>query len=100
MKPENMKAAASLLTAVLVPIALALAGHFVSLAIKKAESRVAFVEAAVEALSVKDQDPRVRQWAIDVLETYSGIPIPTHSHSIDNPVLFHRLPDSHADGHS
>jgi hypothetical protein len=65
------------IAALAVPVALGLLGNAFNAATKEKEVRIKTVEIAIDVLA-KDPDkstPFLRDWAIDVVDSYSGIPL-------------------------
>lgn len=81
------------ISAVLIPIAIALAGHFASLALREKESQLRMIELAVDILKappIPDQsESGIRNWAADILQRHSGVTLTTDARS---EVLERRLP--------
>lgn len=65
------------LSALLVPLTIALVGHWYTAAISEREVQAKFVELGVSILQAPPTDgtKNLRTWAIDVLNKYSGVPI-------------------------
>jgi hypothetical protein len=76
-KWEMLKAVAALLGAVLIPVVIAYVGNAHNAAIKEQELRAHYVEIAVSILmeEATEETGSVRQWAIDVINSYSEIPM-------------------------
>lgn len=66
-----------ILSAVLVPAAIALVGHWYTSAIAEREIHARFVELGVSILQQPPSEGsrNLRQWATEVLNRYSGVPI-------------------------
>ena len=66
-----------ILSAVLVPAAIALVGHWYTSAISEREVQAKFVELGVSILqaSPTNATKNLRTWATEVLNRYSGVPI-------------------------
>lgn len=79
-KLEQLKIVAQILATVAVPLVIALVGHWFSSAIKQKELGLQYTKLAVQVLSSEPtrtaEDRAFRQWAIDVLEEYSGVTFP------------------------
>jgi hypothetical protein len=61
----------------LIPVVIALVGHWYSQALKEREVQARFVELGVSILQTppSEESKNLRQWAIKVLDKYSGIPM-------------------------
>jgi len=66
-----------MLSAVLVPAAIALVGHWYTSAIAEREVQAKFVELGVSILQAPPakETENLRTWAIEVLNRYSGVPL-------------------------
>ena len=77
---DHAKVIAQWIAAIAIPIVLALASHWVTLSIKTNEAGTKMVELAVEILGNEPkntvEDKSIRQWALNVIEEYSGVEIP------------------------
>ena len=75
---DRLKTIATIVTAILVPIAVAFVGGYYSGLTKDREIQGKFVELAVSILKEppEKQSLALRSWAIDVLNDYSGVKIP------------------------
>lgn len=76
----RLTALSAMVAAVLVPIAIALAGHLYSRALKEREIQGQFVGLAISILRDSphgDTTRAVRAWAVEILNRYSGVPIST-----------------------
>lgn len=62
-----------------VPVLIAFYGHSINLTLKKKEIEVKYIEIAVSVLRERpsDETAGLRNWAVDVLSSYSPIPIST-----------------------
>lgn len=80
-KLEQVKIVAQTLATVAVPLVIALVGHWFSSAMKQKELGFQYTTLAVQVLSSDPtgaaEDRAIRQWAIDVLEEYSGGAFPS-----------------------
>ncbi len=75
----RLSALAGIVAAVLVPLAIALFGHFYGAALKERELQGQFVALAVAILREPPQSDTTRAlrgWAIDVVNRYSGVTLP------------------------
>ncbi|MBN1347810.1 hypothetical protein JXJ21_00215 [candidate division KSB1 bacterium] len=74
---EKLKSVSALLASVLVPIVLGLVGHWYSGALKQVDANLRYSELAIDILkrSPTETDAAIREWAIDVIDSYSGIPL-------------------------
>ena len=59
------------------PLVIALVGNWYTAAIKEAENRVKYTELAISILkdSPEEDKNEVREWAVDVINQYSGVPM-------------------------
>lgn len=77
---EKRKIIANWVAAIAIPLALGIGGYLVNIALKERESETKFIELAISVLSSEpkpfDDYRALRKWAVDVLETYSDVPIP------------------------
>lgn len=76
---ERARVLSGLLASVLVPVAIALAGHWFGAALKEREVQMRFVELAVGILGEKPQpaSAEVRSWAVDIIDKFSPVPLST-----------------------
>lgn len=74
---DKLKILSGTIAAVLVPVAVVWVGQIYTQAVKERELQGKFVELAVGILQEKpnEQQPNLRSWAADVLDTYSGVPM-------------------------
>ena len=72
---DKLAVVSALVASVLVPVAIALVGHFYTSAIKQAENNVKYTELAISILKENptDENDEVREWAVDVINEYSGV---------------------------
>jgi len=75
---ESLSKLSAALAAVVVPIAIALVGHWYTESLEARQREERFVQLAVEILR---EDPskhteNLRSWAVDVIDEYSGVPMP------------------------
>ncbi len=65
------------ISALLVPVVLAIVGHWYTSAISEREVQAKFVELGVSILQTPPRDDSVnlRSWAVEVLNKYSGVPL-------------------------
>jgi len=75
---EKFKVVSGFLASILVPLAVGLAGHWVSAALTEKEVKMRYVELAIGILKEKPDEAAagLREWAVKVLESYSPVPIP------------------------
>ena len=81
MSLEKARIIAQIVATVALPVVIALVGHWFSSAMKQKELGLQYTKLVVQILS---SDPSgaaegraFRQWAIDVLEEYSGVAFPS-----------------------
>lgn len=62
---------------ILIPLAIAIVGYWVSSAIKESENRVKYIELAIGILEKppSTDNENIRLWAIEVMDKYSEVPI-------------------------
>jgi hypothetical protein len=72
-----LKGIAALLGAVAIPVVIAYVGNAHNAALKEQELRAQYVEIAVSILTdaATEESGSVREWAIDVINSYSDIPM-------------------------
>jgi hypothetical protein len=83
---DILKTIAVAVGAVAIPVVLAMLGNQVSVSMKDRDVRLRTVELAIGILR---EDPKttnretkaLRQWAMDVIDSYSGIPLPPEARS-------------------
>lgn len=65
----------SILSSILIPIVIALAGYFINDTIKDREIRLKYIEIAINILSEKPSQDSIglRLWAIDIVAKYSEL---------------------------
>lgn len=77
---DHAKVIAQWIAAIAIPIVLALGSHWVTLSIKTSETSTKMVELAVKILGSDpkqtQEDKKIRQWSLNVIEEYSGVKIP------------------------
>ena len=73
---ERAKSAATILSAIAIPVVVAIVGNSFSSAMKEREVQGKFVELAVQILREEPtkQDAGLRSWATTILNDYSGVP--------------------------
>jgi hypothetical protein len=74
---ERAKALSAIAASVLIPLAIALSGHWFSAALKERETQLKYVELAVGILREKP-DPtagQVRSWAVQVVDKFAPVPL-------------------------
>lgn len=71
MKPRDW------LTIVVIPLAVALGGWWISTAIQESQNRVKYIELAINVLQTppSSDTPNLRVWAIEVMDNYSEVPL-------------------------
>lgn len=76
MELEKLKTASAIVTAVVVPVALAYVGNSYSSALKEREMQARFVELAIDVLRKPPEKgaEALRSWSVDVIDKYSGVP--------------------------
>lgn len=74
---DKITAASALIASVFIPIVLAVIGNSYSSAIKQSENSVKYTELAISILKEKpiDETQHIRDWAIEVVNQYSGVPM-------------------------
>jgi hypothetical protein len=76
---QQSKAAVSWISAIAVPIVLAVTGYMVNLTLQTREAQGKMVELAISILRseprMTEEDRQIRAWAVDVIEKYSGVSI-------------------------
>lgn len=74
---QKVSVLAGVVAAVLIPVVLALVGSWTSTALKDQEIRGQFVQLAVSILQQPPtpENRSVREWAIDVINRYSDVPL-------------------------
>lgn len=72
-----VNAISALVAALAIPIVLAVLGHSYSTALKEREIQSHFVELALAVLKEppRPENQAVREWALDVVDRYSGVPL-------------------------
>lgn len=75
---DKLKILSGAIAAVLVPVAVVWVGHIYTKAVKEREQQGKFVELAVGILQQEPtgEQTNLRDWAVDVLDEYSGVPMP------------------------
>ena len=95
---ERAKSAATILSAIAIPVVVAIVGNSFSSAMKEREVQGKFVELAVQILREEPtkQDAGLRSWATTILNDYSGVPF---SADTRNALIQHTpLPTSRYEG--
>jgi predicted chitinase len=95
---ERAKSAATILSAIAIPVVVAIVGNSFSSAMKEREVQGKFVELAVQILRKEPtkQDAGLRSWATTILNDYSGVPF---SADTRNALIQHTpLPTSRYEG--
>jgi hypothetical protein len=74
---DKFKIIINVFALIAVPVLIGLYGHFINSTLKKKEIEVKYIEIAVSILREKpnDETAGLRNWAVDVLRSYSPIPI-------------------------
>jgi len=74
---EKLRVVSGVVAAVLVPIAIALAGQFFSTALRERETQLKYVELAVGVLREKPspETTEIRSWAIDLVNKFAPVPL-------------------------
>ena len=72
---EKLRVSATVISAVLIPVVVAIIGYYVNTAIKGDELSLKYVELAVRVLqdAPRDETENLRNWAIDVINNYSDV---------------------------
>lgn len=82
---------------VLVPLVLALIGHWYTEALKERDLQGRFVQLAVSMLQDKPQkeNTELRRWATEVIDRYSGVPLRKAKEKLIKDVPLRTLKDTH-----
>lgn len=74
---EKLSSLSAIIASIFIPIAVVLIGNMYTSALKESETRVRYVELAVEILKEKPSGKKdnLRKWAIDLINNYSEIEI-------------------------
>jgi hypothetical protein len=72
---EKLRVSATVISAVLIPVVVAIIGYYVNTAIKGDELSLKYVELAVSVLqdTPRDETENLRNWAIDIINNYSDV---------------------------
>lgn len=75
---EKLRIIATVLATILIPIVIAVVSQSYTSALKQNEIGVRYVELAIGILRVPPEESpeRLRAWAIDVVNSYSEVPLP------------------------
>lgn len=77
---RKMRDGAAVIAAVAIPIIVAYLGNEINLSLKSSDVKMRTVELAISILrddpKENDQSKTLREWAMDVIDKYSGIPLP------------------------
>ncbi|TAJ59154.1 MAG: hypothetical protein EPO53_33560 [Variovorax sp.] len=77
---EIRKIVAGWIAAIAIPIAIAIGGWLINLALKDRDAQTKYIELSVSILSSEpkpfDDYRAMRKWAVDTLEKYSKVPLP------------------------
>jgi hypothetical protein len=76
---DKLKILGVLFSSIAIPVVVALAGYWVNVSLKEKDVRLSMVKVAIEILkedpTAKPETPSLRDWAIDVVDQYSGVPL-------------------------
>lgn len=74
---EKLSSLSAIIASIFIPIAVVLIGNMYTSALKESETRVRYVELAVEILKEKPSGKKdnLRKWAVDLINNYSEIEI-------------------------
>jgi hypothetical protein len=74
---QGVNAVSGLLAALLIPVVIAVLGQRYTSALKEREIQSHFVELALTVLKEppREENKAVRQWALNVVDEYSGVPL-------------------------
>ena len=97
----KIESLSKIIAALFIPIAIAYMGNAITDAKNQRDSQTKLVEVAIEILNKdptgknKDEEKALREWAVKVVDLYSGVPLPKEVKTaiVDNKV---KLPNTNA----